>query len=383
MKLYAHTLFIAAASLFVSASSAADKGFCYDGYRAGPPKKCHGNKVGTDVTHAECVRLDNGKCWSKRNGINVPGSDAREGACFEVYVPGQPPRCDGTFYPGQKSKHECLCEHGGMCWISPGGSAERTTAGRRRTMLRQLQADPSCPSGDVDCICEDPTVGGECDLVLMDAPAINLTVHIRTQIRYQYSYITSAAVRLDDEVLEVAGWGEYVLNGVDMVESSTDLLFAGRNLTHVQRNKKEHIFDVALNDWEHLSLKTFKDWVSVKVSPSTPDHFETSVGLLGQYKTGEKLGRDGETVFSNDNEFGQAWQVRAGKEPMLFQSVRSPQYPEPCRLPDITKTGRRLGMGIPQESAEKACAGWRADKERCIEDVLKSGDLEMAEAGGY
>ena len=47
---------------------------------------------------------------------------------------------------------------------------------------------------------------GECDLVLADAPhfadGLGMTVHIRTKIRYSYSYVESAIIRIGNDILQ-------------------------------------------------------------------------------------------------------------------------------------------------------------------------------------
>jgi hypothetical protein len=59
---------------------------------------------------------------------------------------------------------------------------------------------------------------GECDLVLLHCPAfesgLGLDVHIRTKIRHDMSYISSVALRISSDVLEVESQGVYYLNGV-------------------------------------------------------------------------------------------------------------------------------------------------------------------------
>ena len=43
----------------------------------------------------------------------------------------------------------------------------------------------------------------------------DLTVHVRTTIRYDYSFIESAAIRIGNDTLSVSGWRVYSFNGVD------------------------------------------------------------------------------------------------------------------------------------------------------------------------
>ena len=208
---------------------------------------------------------------------------------------------------------------------------------------------------------------------------------VRTKIRYDYSYISSAAIKINDDVLEVAGWGDYLLNGVDSA-AMDQLTISGYDIAHEQPYPRKHEIYIALSTFEGIKFNTFKDWVSVQFVGPVGKHFEDSVGLFGNYHTGERLGRDGVSVIEDDVEFGGEWQVR-DTEPSLFATNRPPQYPQACRLPDPViseTTRRRLGAAdIGWKEAEEACAGWGEDKEHCIWDVIKSGDLELAEAGGY
>ena len=59
-----------------------------------------------------------------------------------------------------------------------------------------------------------------------DGQGNNLDLHIRTTIRYDYSYIESAAIQIGNDVLEVSSFGSYALNGVkglDFEEYTTAL----------------------------------------------------------------------------------------------------------------------------------------------------------------
>ena len=51
-------------------------------------------------------------------------------------------------------------------------------------------------------------------------------------------------------------------------------------------------------------------------------------------------------------------------------------------MPDPSaKTGRRrLGETVAKEAAENACAHWGNAKNVCVADVMKTGDLEIADS---
>ena len=226
-----------------------------------------------------------------------------------------------------------------------------------------------------------PQFHGECDLVLLDVPTFEqdkpLSVHVRTTIRYFYSYIETAVLQIGDDKLEVTSFGEYAWNEIDGA-SLTEATLAGFPIYHSSPSPKRHVFDVVLGPNENVTLSTFKDLVSVSVTGGTKEHFGDSVGMMGSFDGGRMLGRDGKTLMTPDDHdvFGQEWQVQAD-EPMLFRSVRHPQNPEQCRLPSkgdkdsaAKKRRRRLGeTGISRPVAEAACGHVPADrKEACIFD---------------
>lgn len=228
---------------------------------------------------------------------------------------------------------------------------------------------------------------GECTMVLVHAPAFEpgmaLDIHIRTKIRYDYSYIEAAAVKIGDETLEVASFGYYSLNGIQSADLTNNL--SGFPIVHTQLSKQAHSFEIHLSDKESIVVKVHKDMVTVKVDNADMDRFDHSHGLMGDFETGDMLARNGTNLEGDTNAFASEWQVR--DEPTLFQAVSGPQYPQQCILPDATsaRTGRRLGQNsVSLEAAQLACAAWSKDtKEACIHDVLATGDLDLAAAEGW
>jgi hypothetical protein len=230
---------------------------------------------------------------------------------------------------------------------------------------------------------------GECDLVLLHSPAFEsgfgLDVHIRTKLRRDMSYISSAALRIGSDVLEVESHGVYHLNGVANAELPSE--FSGFEFSHTQPTDKQHVFEVYLGGRERIKLKTYKDFVSVLIEQGQNKHFFDSVGLMGDFRTGHMIARDGNTVLDDPNAFGQEWQV-LGTEPSLFQTLRFPQHPMECTLPppmEASQLRRRLleSSSVDELVAEKACDHWGEGKDDCVFDVLTTGDLEMAVVGAY
>jgi len=237
---------------------------------------------------------------------------------------------------------------------------------------------------------------GECDLVLTRIPTfrkiLGLHVHIRTQIVNDWSYISRVGIKIGWDTLEIGARGVYYINGVRHGDLSNGI--SGFKVTHTKPNmhKKQmkHIFEVDLRGGEKLMIKSFKNknLIHVTIEGAKEETFGDSEGLIGNFKEGNMLARDGKTIVVDPNEFGQEWQVR-DTEPMLFQEARFPQYPQKCVLPspvsaeESRNLRRRLGESISLEDAQEACAGWGQDFEDCVFDVMATGDLELAEAGSY
>jgi cysteine-rich repeat protein len=229
---------------------------------------------------------------------------------------------------------------------------------------------------------------GECDLVLLHSSAfgsgLGLDVHVRTKIRHDMSFISSAAVRVGADILEVESQGVYYLNGE--FGAALPNKFSGYAFSHTQPTDKQHVFELYLGGRERIKIKTYNDFVSVLIEQGKVEHFGDSVGLMGDFGKGLMLARDGKTVLENANEFGQEWQV-LDTESSLFQTIRLPQHPLKCTLPppmQVNQLRRRLGESSGLElAAEKACEHWGEGKDDCMFDVLATGDLEMAMMGAY
>jgi hypothetical protein len=231
---------------------------------------------------------------------------------------------------------------------------------------------------------------GECDLVLLHnaefESGVGLAVHIRTKIRRDMSYISSAALRIGSDILEVASQGVYWFNGVLKADLPAEL--AGFAFSHTQPTATQHMFEVHLGGREHIKLKTYKDFVSVLIEQGESEHFGQSVGLMSDFGKGHMIARDGKTVIDDANAFGQDWQV-LHTDPSLFQTLRFPQHPNVCTMPTPVQANhlrRRLAetSSVDEAAAEKACEHWgEQGKDDCVFDVLTTGDLEMAMVGAY
>lgn len=185
--------------------------------------------------------------------------------------------------------------------------------------------------------------------------------------------------------------GTYYINGVEGSSNRKEQFhFSAANLKiDVYRvTKKQLKLRVELLNGDRIGFETYKTFVRVNVKENDPkwNKFAGSLGLMGAHPSGETIGRDGKTLFTDMNAFGQEWQVR-GDEPMLFREVKGPQHPQQCQMPETVTTEekrRRLGeSAITMEDAEEACARVTAqvDRDACIFDVLATNDKDMA--GSY
>ena len=223
---------------------------------------------------------------------------------------------------------------------------------------------------------------GICDLVLVSAPAfsnhLGLDIHIRTKPRYEYSYIEAAAIKIGEDTLEVGSFGDYLINGVR--NAAMPFTMSGKYTAHHEvASEKKHVFSIKNQEKEVISVKTFKDMVSVNIVNTNPEDFAHVGGMLGS-RGGLLLARDGATILDNYDLFGQEWQVKADEEE-LFETPSL--HKDHCAPPSIaTKQTRRLGEAtVSEEAAAKACA-YKNDPmkhDMCIFDVMAMNDLEVAE----
>lgn len=219
---------------------------------------------------------------------------------------------------------------------------------------------------------------GECDLVLVDCvleDGKSLKIHIRTKIIDDWSYISSAVVKIGKDILEVQSGGEHVWNG----PAGEKVSLGGYEMKH-----SHPYFRIELGKSQSILIKNHK-MISVSVNNPRYETFGDSVGLFGDFRTGQKLARDGKTVIENPNDFGTEWQVR-DSEPMLFSHAEGPQFPsQKCLLPNPkvameSRKGRRL-RGMSRGVAEEACTDVDPnDFDFCVGDVLATNNLEIVAA---
>jgi len=229
---------------------------------------------------------------------------------------------------------------------------------------------------------------GECDLVMVHSDKFQsgagLDLHVRTTIEDYFSYIEIAALRVGESIVEFHQ-DHFYLDGVKYAPRDLPLTFgnhvtisngvveAGKNPNYYQ------YFQVDLNEHSSMLFKYYKKFLTIDVNGHAKD-FNDSVGLLGDYKTGNMLSRYG-AVMSDFDQYGFEWQVNPG-DAKLFREDRGPQLPyEPCRMPTAARPARKLrgADAALYESAAAACAHVSgSDVELCVEDVLATGDIGLA-----
>jgi len=229
---------------------------------------------------------------------------------------------------------------------------------------------------------------GSCDLVMLQNPSfgmgIGMDIHIRTKfVSQEWSCISAAALRIGENTFEVMGGKEnqYWIDGV--AGESLEKGVAGHAISFKQLNSVSRQFVVDLYDGESINFKVWRNFVRVDLVSASKKNYGDSLGLLGSFEKGHKIGRDKSTVFDDANEFGLEWQVLA-EEPKLFHSLEGAQAPTKCAMPDTaTKVRRRrlLDKTISLEDAGIACAHVEgADRDACIFDVLATNDKDTAGA---
>lgn len=176
--------------------------------------------------------------------------------------------------------------------------------------------------------------------------------------------------------------------------------------SYPKANSKSRSYTIDLGSKDSkIEIKTYKEFVRVNFNKPNKEVYGDAIGLLGDFTTGKKLGRDGVTEIEDINEFGQEWQVLPGA-PMLFHELSGPQAPfQQCVMPNKNAAAkkrhrhrhrhrhRRLGKAgeveediteVTELQAKIACkkAGVsESELESCVYDVMATEDIEMA--GSY
>jgi len=235
---------------------------------------------------------------------------------------------------------------------------------------------------------------GQCDLVLVKDPKFDkgqgLDIQIRTKIVRYWSYIKNVGIKIGNDILEIEGHANaddaeahYWINFEYQGELET---LGGFPVTQKLPSvyKRQYIIDLSSKyPGQSIIVQIYKEFVRVKFN-GKEDVFGNTVGLMGDYKTGKTLARDGSTEMNDFTELGDEWQVLPS-EPKLFHELSHPQFPEKCIHPEDPRGERKRRLSeskISIEQAEKACATLKDPLtiKDCIYDILATQDLDMVGA---
>jgi hypothetical protein len=233
---------------------------------------------------------------------------------------------------------------------------------------------------------------GECDLVftrgIHSRSEMPIDIHARTTIIDGWSLISSAAIRIGKDILEIVNDGSFFVNGVTNMEipfmmserfnvSKGEQIMQEASENDEEKHDTEITYKIELDgdDDDYITVTIWKTMIAIRVN----SYLTNSEGMLGVHGKEGMVGRDRQTVFDDANLMGAEWQVR-DTEAMLFHDTRTPQYPMECTLPKAQTSRRRLRENDHLMSRAKVvCAG--VDDEMvafCIDDVLRTGDEYIA-----
>jgi len=234
---------------------------------------------------------------------------------------------------------------------------------------------------------------GVCDLVLLKntqfGEGLGMDIHVRTMVMFKmFSYVDSTSVRIGNDTLEVKGGEKDIIwmNGEQVVDidDNEDAIVLSSKFPVSIKKLSEKLTEVRINlgGNEEVVIKTWGKMVSVSVSHASSENFGTSVGMMGAYSTGAKLGRDGITKIEDSNIFGQEWQVLPTEAKLFHEIGDTVQSPVSCKIPSSHEMRRRLlEASVTLEEAKMACGHVApAEVDLCTFDIMATNDVDSAGA---
>jgi len=234
---------------------------------------------------------------------------------------------------------------------------------------------------------------GVCDLVLLKNAqfdeGLGMDIHVRTMVMFKmFSYVDSTSVRIGDDTLEVKGGEKDIIwmNGEQVVDidNNEDVVVLSVKFPVSIEKLSEKSTEVRINlgGNEEIVIKTWGKMVRVSISHASSENFGTSVGMMGAYSTGAKLGRDGVTNIEDSNIFGQEWQVLPTEAKLFHEIGDTVQSPVSCKIPSSHEMRRRLvEASVTVEEAKMACAHVApAEFDLCTFDIMATNDVDSAGA---
>jgi hypothetical protein len=243
---------------------------------------------------------------------------------------------------------------------------------------------------------------GECTLVLLDSLAAtttgeDITIHVRTTRKLDFSYISGVAMKVGDDIVEVKPNADILLNG-NVITGGEGVTMSGLPfvLTKEVKGTKKMIvsysFDIGHGRVIDVQANKKRGMMFVRTKGLFPNE---TVGMLGSPVKSEMVSRDGKVLMKNIDEiaYGESWQVK-DTEVQLFQEALGPQYPQKCLYEDAPGAtaqqlrGRRRLMAkkvVTVEEARAACAGVPGElkRELCIQDSISMGELDLKDDPFY
>ena len=232
---------------------------------------------------------------------------------------------------------------------------------------------------------------GQCDILLAKdddfADGLGLNVQARTKVVRHWSYNKNIAIQIGDEILEVEGGPNSALWWYNYERLGELGTIGGFPIIHTVKSEWKQMFEIDLDSkypGHRIVLSTYKEFVRLDFQGDSEEAYGNAVGILGDYKTGKTLARDGSTVLDDFVEYGQEWQVLPA-DIMLFHMSSDPQFPEKCIQPIDPRGERRRRLGevsVSEEQAEAACAHLKdaMDRKDCVYDILATQDIDMVGA---
>jgi len=236
---------------------------------------------------------------------------------------------------------------------------------------------------------------GQCDMILTKdegfASGLGLEVQIRTKLVRFWSYIKNVSIRIGMDILEIEGNADpenfnnrYWFNWEYQGELKT---IGGFRVTVIESGNLRRRFEIDLSPkypGQKIEIGYYKEFVKVDFVNGSEESFGNTIGLLGDFRTGKAIARDGSTAMEDFYEYGLEWQVLPS-DARLFHEIEHPQFPELCIVPEDPRGERQRRLAendVSNEQAEAACAGVTdpLDRQDCIYDVLTTEDIGMVGA---
>ena len=212
-----------------------------------------------------------------------------------------------------------------------------------------------------------------------------MDLHIRTTIYEFYSYIETAALRVGKYTLQVEQ-DKLTLGDTEFSYDDLPVTFGDDFKYEITMNEQDDDHTqirVLLHEHAEIFFSYYKKFLHIFLSGNVHDFYD-SVGLTGEFGSGAMVARDG-SIMEAFEEFAHNWQVNPATDPLLFREARAPQFPtEKCRMPTVEAPSRRnlRGDKVLYKQAMEACAAKNGKRfDLCVDDVMATGDLGMANAG--